>query len=68
LAQTSGLAGEPGSRSAGSRTALGDQPQNLVRCHLLGVNDGLKTAVTFPTVPKMTNVPLIRMLGPFGGD
>jgi hypothetical protein len=31
-------------------------------------DDGLKTTVTFPTLPKMTNVAVIPMLGPFGGD
>ena len=35
---------------------------------IVASDDGLKTAVTFPTLPKMTNVALIPMLGPFGGD
>jgi hypothetical protein len=35
---------------------------------ILMSDDGLKTAVTFPTLPKMTDVALIPMLGPFGGD
>ncbi len=30
-------------------------------------DDGRKTTVTFPTLPKMTNVALIPVLGPFGG-
>jgi hypothetical protein len=35
---------------------------------ILMSDDGLKTTVTFPTLPKMTNVAVIPMLGPFGGD
>jgi hypothetical protein len=31
-------------------------------------DDGRETTVTFPTLPKMTNAPVIPMLGPFGGD
>jgi hypothetical protein len=34
----------------------------------LGVDDGLETAVAFPTTPNMMDVPLIPILGPFGGD
>ena len=36
--------------------------------HHLAIDDGLKTAVAFPAVPKMTNVPPVSMLGPFRGD
>jgi hypothetical protein len=36
--------------------------------HRLCVDDGFKTAVAFPTAPKMTILMLTPILGPFGGD
>src|SRR5579863_7562123 len=36
--------------------------------HRLGVDDSFKTEVTFPAAPKMTNMLLIPILGPFGGN
>jgi hypothetical protein len=55
-------------------SCLCDQPRReyIIHCHgifrHLRVDDGFKRAVTFPTAPKMTNVPLTPMLGPFGGN
>ena len=36
--------------------------------HHLRVDDGLETAVAFPTAPNMMDLPLITILGPFGGN
>ncbi len=38
----------------------------IARC--LGVDDGLKAAIAFPTTPDMMDVPTIPILGPFGSD
>jgi hypothetical protein len=34
----------------------------------LRVDDGLETAVAFPTAPNMMDSPLTPILGPFGGN
>jgi hypothetical protein len=34
----------------------------------LGVDDGLETAVAFPTTPNMMDVAIIPIFGPFGRD
>ena len=57
------------SRQGANRAAgLCNQPRSLVHCHPLGIDLGLKNAVTLPAVPKMTNVPLIPVFGPFRSD
>ncbi len=71
LRSRGGLAGRLSSAGPTSPLALElglcDQPGNLAR-HSLGVDGGFKNAVTSPTVPKMANLPLITVLGPFRGD
>jgi hypothetical protein len=52
----------PRLRPASARATL----DKIVRC--LGVDDGLETAVAFPTTPNMMDVPLVPILRPFGGD
>ena len=58
------------------RTALCDEQrrQNVVRRHDIirrdgrNQNRGLETAVAFRAAPKMADVPLIPILGSFGGN
>jgi hypothetical protein len=58
---------------AASRTALYNRKRlgNIVPCcvivHRLGVDDNLKTAVTFPTASNM-NLLFVPILGPLGSN
>jgi hypothetical protein len=49
-------------------TATGKHRPVVRYFHRLCVDDGFKTAVAFPTAPKMTILMLTPILGPFGGD
>jgi hypothetical protein len=45
--------------------------ENIVTCpdffYRLDIGEGLETAVAFPAVPNMMDLPLISILGPFRG-
>jgi hypothetical protein len=61
-----------------NRSALCDQQRwkNIVTCHDIIHRFGvgrkrdyrLETAIAFPTLPNMMDLPLIPILGPFGGN